>query len=850
MATAKNRKHTLRGCCDRATAEGTSCHVVDRGFLVDLLGVGSEGAEIELRLLGVGVKPSSVWKAAPEDVICWQRTRPLPPGVNVYFGVGRRHDRDGSAKGVRELRTAWLDLDAKQVPKLVKKHGLRKAIEILRGLLAALKVPPTWVVCSGGGLHAYWTLGHPADPERVRRVNEAIVRALTPAADPQCRDVARVMRLPGSINWKHEYVEVYGEAPRCAIREYTGRTYAIEELEAAFPPAAPRPVSRPIRPLGPNERRDLVPCAKRLLDSWPDPESGLRHKAALVVAGACLCAGVSQAEAEALVEEAARRTGDNEILDRLRAVHDTYASGKTHSYECERGGVGGSCGAAESEACPIERSRRGPGRANEKADAGERPRLVPSEAADGVSDIARPGPTPTIDATEIIAELDAIRSARDGGDRAGAEGKLDGLLRRLEAAAPLQGSASERDGIRRRLRGLGVGAEVLRCLSGGCETEGPNEVAPALFGSVEPWDEAVNGAELLTDVELFVAKYVVLDSSQRLAVCAWILAAWIFDAFAQFAYLVFASPEKRCGKTRLIEVIRHLAPRALPPASSISPAALFRLVDAHRPTVLIDEAQDLTSPKTESGKALNEILCAGNRQDAVVFRCVGDDHEPEPFCVYCPKIIALIGRVNEVLEDRAIVIRMRRKKKEETVERFRHRKAREEAGDLRRRIARWLADNKEAVDAAYGRIEPPAFLNDRAAESWAPLIAVIQVAAPSLVPILIDAAREIEVEDPEDESFGVQLLADVLEIFDSPRAEKLSTKLLLSRLKNLDERPWATWGRGGDGLTPHALARILRPFEIEPDRWREGSVTIRGYRRASFEDAWTRYLPGKGEERP
>ena len=36
---------------------------------------------------------------------------------------------------------------------------------------------------------------------------------------------------------------------------------------------------------------------------------------------------------------------------------------------------------------------------------------------------------------------------------------------------------------------------------------------------------------------------------------------------------------------------------------------------------------------------------------------------------------------------------------------------------------------------------------------------------------------------------------------------------------------------------------MLRVYSIRPEKMREGSATFRGYRRASFEDAWARYLP-------
>ena len=59
----------------------------------------------------------------------------------------------------------------------------------------------------------------------------------------------------------------------------------------------------------------------------------------------------------------------------------------------------------------------------------------------------------------------------------------------------------------------------------------------------------------------------------------------------------------------------------------------------------------------------------------------------------------------------------------------------------------------------------------------------------------------------------------------------------------MEDRPWATWGRQEKPLTPHVLAKLLRPFGIVPGgdmRFSEG--VRKGYRRAAFEDAWTRYV--------
>jgi hypothetical protein len=61
------------------------------------------------------------------------------------------------------------------------------------------------------------------------------------------------------------------------------------------------------------------------------------------------------------------------------------------------------------------------------------------------------------------------------------------------------------------------------------------------------------------------------------------------------------------------------------------------------------------------------------------------------------------------------------------------------------------------------------------------------------------------------------------------------------RISELDDRDF-------DGrLTPSQVARVLRRFGVRPRTLRFGrgrrSETAKGYERADFEDAWSRYVP-------
>ena len=81
----------------------------------------------------------------------------------------------------------------------------------------------------------------------------------------------------------------------------------------------------------------------------------------------------------------------------------------------------------------------------------------------------------------------------------------------------------------------------------------------------------------------------------------------------------------------------------------------------------------------------------------MVILAVGDDYDPRVFSTWGPKAVALIGRLPDTLEDRAIEIRMRRRTPRECVERLRQDRIEGECADLRRKARRWADDHLEEL---------------------------------------------------------------------------------------------------------------------------------------------------------
>lgn len=299
--------------------------------------------------------------------------------------------------------------------------------------------------------------------------------------------------------------------------------------------------------------------------------------------------------------------------------------------------------------------------------------------------------------------------------------------------------------------------------------------------------------------------------------------------------LGIVSPEKRCGKTTALSVVSALTPRAMH-AVNISASVLFRVIEKYKPTVMVDEAD--TFLDADKNGDLRGMLNGGhNRLSAYVWRSVGDDHEPRRFKVWAPKVVAMIGNLPDTLEDRSLVVRLRRKRDGEAVERFRADRINDFL-PLRQKAARWVKDN--ALTLANADPLVPDALHDRAQDN-ARCICAIADAVGGHWPVTIRAAlvgmhHEVEADEPQ--SAGVLLLRDVAEIFEAKRAERIGSTDLLNALCALEESPWNEWRGGRIPITTRGIAKLLKPYGISPAQDRIGSF----YRPADFADAFNRYL--------
>lgn len=354
-------------------------------------------------------------------------------------------------------------------------------------------------------------------------------------------------------------------------------------------------------------------------------------------------------------------------------------------------------------------------------------------------------------------------------------------------------------------------------------------------GLVKARDSPPTQEECLLECLLVVInRHIACNQYQALAVALWCIFSWSIRAFKFAPILVVTGLTKGVGKTQLWKLIRYLS-RNPKHASHITPAAMFRLIDSESPTLFIDEYDTFIS--------LNElyraIINAGCEVGEQVIRCATKGRDLEYYNVFCPKVLAGIGKLPETIQDRSIVINMRRKRKDESKDKLKHVDAAEFKG-LSQRIQHWADANIDALSVARPKI--PSGLSDRKEDCWEPLFAIADLFGEECSHLAREAALEISGREYDEVHINEQLLLAIKAVFEQENVNRLASNDLLKHLLSDKEAPWLSFN-GGRPMTIRQLSQLLKPFGVSSKQIRFGEKTLKGYELADFEGCFLDYLP-------
>jgi hypothetical protein len=281
------------------------------------------------------------------------------------------------------------------------------------------------------------------------------------------------------------------------------------------------------------------------------------------------------------------------------------------------------------------------------------------------------------------------------GEKAKAEANEKKLLDELAALAPMDYDRRRKEAA----ESLNIRYDTLDDAVEARRTEKKETVPLHGHWVNEPWPELVDGDALLRDIITRIRRHVVCSHDDALTIALWLMMAWVHDEVATHSPILnINSAEPESGKSTTLGLIALLAPRCISTVE-ITEAALYRAIKLWSPSFAIDEF-DTVLANADDKTGLRSAINSGHTRGQGVVRCVGEEKTPELFPTFCPKAIGMCGRkLPATTLSRCIFVPLKRKKGDETVERFGHE---DDAGlrDLRSRLFRWSLDSAEQLRAA------------------------------------------------------------------------------------------------------------------------------------------------------
>lgn len=160
--------------------------------------------------------------------------------TNTFFGVGLRkkilpNNLRGRDSDILAVSSLYSDIDVKSCAHA--QNALPKSVDEAIEFLNSLPLSPSIIVNSGNGLHAYWLLDVPfkiqnsKDKEYISSIFKGWSKFVNTNAKKRgwkldnVSDLARVLRVPGSINFKLKNGSI------CEVLSFNGKRYQLNKFE-------------------------------------------------------------------------------------------------------------------------------------------------------------------------------------------------------------------------------------------------------------------------------------------------------------------------------------------------------------------------------------------------------------------------------------------------------------------------------------------------------------------------------------------------------------------------------------------------------------------------------------------
>lgn len=208
--------------------------------------------------------------------------------------------------------------------------------------------------------------------------------------------------------------------------------------------------------------------------------------------------------------------------------------------------------------------------------------------------------------------------------------------------------------------------------------------------------------DLIETIQSHLTRYIDFDEDSLATVIAcWITLTYCYESFDYCGYLAIRSPTPRCGKSRLLKLIRLFCVDLSPITTQPTGATLYR---TNRKVQLLDEIDQLRNKDKEAFAIAIAVLNSGFEKGGVVERCEkeGGKFVMREYPTYGPKALAGIESLADTLADRCFHIPMKRTPRR--MPRLNLRKLNDRAEEVRTQLALWFEQREEELQTLYEQL--------------------------------------------------------------------------------------------------------------------------------------------------
>lgn len=232
-------------------------------------------------------------------------------GVDVYFGVNPRVGKRGKKENVHYVTAFHVEVDYGSDGH--KKHSEYETYDDALNAINDFQLRPTLINHSGGGFHCYWVLKDPVKVESagvkaLESINKSLSEKL--GGDSGTQDISRVLRIPGTYNFKlennpREVTVISSDGPTYEYKEFEQFIKTKENTQKERKEKAPSSTSITSQHGNWDQSIDSLPVSgriKALIQHGKDGTYKSRSEADQAVITALVNKGVSEADIKSIFE--------------------------------------------------------------------------------------------------------------------------------------------------------------------------------------------------------------------------------------------------------------------------------------------------------------------------------------------------------------------------------------------------------------------------------------------------------------------------------------------------------------------------------------------------------------------